>query len=223
MAWWQRQFGKTTRGRIVALLRRGERSVEELATALDLTDNAVRAQLTQLEHDGVVRVVGTRRDGTVGKPATLYGVGRRARDNREVAEGRRRAQARAASEGAPPRANSAYAVYDQPRTSRTSRVKGEVKVPPKAVTPSQKACESGSAPGAWPTDERAAPACARACRRSRTSRPGGLGKAAAGRVGAAAAAAAATSWRNSARQRGRASTSPAQAMTSSRGASGAAA
>ena len=76
MAWWQRQFGKTTRGRIVALLRRGERSVEELAAALDLTDNAVRAQLTQLEQDGVVRVVGTRRDGTVGKPATLYGVGR---------------------------------------------------------------------------------------------------------------------------------------------------
>ena len=34
MAWWQRQFGKTTRGRIVALLRRGERSVEELAGAL---------------------------------------------------------------------------------------------------------------------------------------------------------------------------------------------
>lgn len=76
MAWWQRQFGKTTRGRIVALLRRGERSVEELAAALGLTDNAVRAQLTQLEQDGVVRVVGTRRDGTVGKPATLYGVGR---------------------------------------------------------------------------------------------------------------------------------------------------
>jgi predicted ArsR family transcriptional regulator len=74
MAWWQRQFGKSTRGRLVALLRRGERSVEELAQALDLTDNAVRAQLVLLEREGVVRSVGIRRDGAVGKPATLYGV-----------------------------------------------------------------------------------------------------------------------------------------------------
>lgn len=76
MAWWQRHFAKSTRGRVVALLRRGERSVEELARALDLTDNAVRAQLTVLDRDGVVHAVGTRRDGAVGKPATLYGVGR---------------------------------------------------------------------------------------------------------------------------------------------------
>jgi predicted ArsR family transcriptional regulator len=74
MAWWQRQFGKSTRGRVVALLRRGERSVEELAQALGVTDNAVRAQLALLEREGVVRPVGIRRDGTVGKPATLYGV-----------------------------------------------------------------------------------------------------------------------------------------------------
>lgn len=74
MAWWQRQFGGTTRGRIVALLRRGERSVEELAQALGLTDNAVRAQLVTLERDGVVMPVGIRRDGAVGKPATMYGV-----------------------------------------------------------------------------------------------------------------------------------------------------
>src|SRR5256885_4604449 len=74
MAWWQRQFGKSTRGRVVALLRRGDRSVEELAQALGLTDNAVRAQLVLLEREGVVRSVGIRRDGAVGKPATLYGV-----------------------------------------------------------------------------------------------------------------------------------------------------
>jgi DeoR family transcriptional regulator, suf operon transcriptional repressor len=72
MAWWQRQFGKSTRGRIVALLRRGERSVEELAAALELTDNAVRAQLVTLEKDGLVRAAGVRRDGAVGKPATVY-------------------------------------------------------------------------------------------------------------------------------------------------------
>jgi predicted ArsR family transcriptional regulator len=74
MAWWQRQFGESTRGRVVALLRRGERSVEDLAQALGLTDNAVRAQLVALERDGVVRPVGIRREGTVGKPATIYGV-----------------------------------------------------------------------------------------------------------------------------------------------------
>lgn len=75
MAWWQRTFGGSSRGRVVALLRRGDRSVEELAQALGLTDNAVRAQLALLERDGVVRAVGVRRDGTVGKPATLYGLG----------------------------------------------------------------------------------------------------------------------------------------------------
>jgi predicted ArsR family transcriptional regulator len=74
MAWWQRQFGKSTRGRVVGLLRREDRSVEELAQALGLTDNAVRAQLALLEREGVVRSVGIRRDGAVGKPATLYGV-----------------------------------------------------------------------------------------------------------------------------------------------------
>lgn len=74
MAWWQRQSGKTTRNRLIALIRRGPRSVEELAASLGLTDNAVRAQLATLERDDVVRPLGVRRDGTVGKPATIYGV-----------------------------------------------------------------------------------------------------------------------------------------------------
>lgn len=74
MAWWQQQFDGTTRGRVVALLRRGRRSVEELAAALRLTDNAVRAQLTALERDGVVTAAGVRRDRAAGKPATLYEV-----------------------------------------------------------------------------------------------------------------------------------------------------
>jgi Predicted transcriptional regulator len=76
MAWWQRLVGASSRGRVVALLRRGDRTVEQLAQALDLTDNAVRAQLALLERDGVVRATGIRRDGAVGKPATLYGLGR---------------------------------------------------------------------------------------------------------------------------------------------------
>lgn len=74
MAWWQRQHGESTRGRIVALLRRGEQSVEELAQALGVTDNAVRAQLAILEDEGIACATGVRRSGTVGKPATLYGM-----------------------------------------------------------------------------------------------------------------------------------------------------
>ena len=74
MAWWQRMVGGSSRGRVVALLRRGDHTVEELAQALGLTDNAVRAQLAQLERDDVVRATGVRREGTVGKPATLYGL-----------------------------------------------------------------------------------------------------------------------------------------------------
>lgn len=74
MRWWEQHFGNSTRGRIVAILRRGWRSVDELASALSLTDNAVRAHIATLERDGVVAPTGERRDGTVGKPATLYGV-----------------------------------------------------------------------------------------------------------------------------------------------------
>jgi predicted ArsR family transcriptional regulator len=74
MQWWEQHFGNSTRGRIVAILRRGWRSVDELAAALGLTDNAVRAHIATLERDGVVASAGERRDGTVGKPATLYGV-----------------------------------------------------------------------------------------------------------------------------------------------------
>ncbi|MDQ2890022.1 MAG: helix-turn-helix domain-containing protein [Gemmatimonadota bacterium] len=72
MQWWQRLFGSSTRGRIVAMLRRGPRSVDELAAPLGLTDNAVRSHITALERDGVVAAAGERRPGTVGKPATLY-------------------------------------------------------------------------------------------------------------------------------------------------------
>src|SRR5439155_2153803 len=54
------RFWASTRGRIVSLLRRESRTVNELAEALALTDNAVRAQLTALERDGLVRQSGTR-------------------------------------------------------------------------------------------------------------------------------------------------------------------
>jgi len=67
--WHQRFFG-STRGRIITLLRRASRTVEELAQALDLTDNAIRAHLATLERDGLVRQQGARRGA--GKPAFVY-------------------------------------------------------------------------------------------------------------------------------------------------------
>jgi predicted ArsR family transcriptional regulator len=67
-----KRFLETTRGQIVALLRRGARTVEELAQSLGLTDNAVRAHLATLERDGLVAQAGVRRGTGAGKPATLY-------------------------------------------------------------------------------------------------------------------------------------------------------
>ena len=55
------RFFDSTRGRIVTLLRGTTRTVEELAEQLELTDNAVRAHLTTLERDGLIRQSGVRR------------------------------------------------------------------------------------------------------------------------------------------------------------------
>jgi predicted ArsR family transcriptional regulator len=66
----EQRFFSSTRGRIVTLLRRAGRTVEELAQELDLTGNAVRAHLAALERDGLVRLGGARRAG--GKPAQVY-------------------------------------------------------------------------------------------------------------------------------------------------------
>lgn len=70
---WNQHFFSSTRGRIVLLLRRSSRTVDELAQELHLTDNAVRAHLATLERDGLVRQSGTRRGS--GKPALLYSLG----------------------------------------------------------------------------------------------------------------------------------------------------
>ena len=67
---WDQRFFASTRGRIVALLRRASRTVEELAQALGLTDNAIRAHLASLERDGLVRQQGVRRG--VRKPSYAY-------------------------------------------------------------------------------------------------------------------------------------------------------
>jgi predicted ArsR family transcriptional regulator len=70
--WKKSRILEKTRGRVVALLRRGGMTTDELAVALGLTDNAVRAHLATLERDGFVQASGERRDGRVGKPATIY-------------------------------------------------------------------------------------------------------------------------------------------------------
>lgn len=46
---WRERVFKTTRGKIVHLLRIRQYTVNELAAELDLTDNAVRAHLAGLE------------------------------------------------------------------------------------------------------------------------------------------------------------------------------
>src|ERR1044072_2405358 len=65
-----RRFMESTRGRVVSLLRGEPRTVEELATRLELTDNAVRAHLATLERDGIVRQSGIRRGAR--KPHFTY-------------------------------------------------------------------------------------------------------------------------------------------------------
>jgi predicted ArsR family transcriptional regulator len=71
--YWDQKFFESTRGKVVTLLRRGDRTVEELAQELDLTDNGVRVHLATLERDGIVRQRGSKRHGSGGgKPAYIY-------------------------------------------------------------------------------------------------------------------------------------------------------
>jgi predicted ArsR family transcriptional regulator len=67
---WSNRFLASTRGKVVQLLRRGSASVNELAEALELTDNAIRSHLNTLERDGLVAPSGKR--PAVRKPETLY-------------------------------------------------------------------------------------------------------------------------------------------------------
>lgn len=69
---WQESYFDSSRGRLVAELRCGSHTVEELAQALGVTHNAVRLHLQALERDGLVRLAGTRRSDGAGKPAHVY-------------------------------------------------------------------------------------------------------------------------------------------------------
>lgn len=61
----------TTRGEILGMLRRSACSVNDLAAALGITDNAVRTHLAGMQRDGMVQPAGMER-ATGGKPAQLF-------------------------------------------------------------------------------------------------------------------------------------------------------
>jgi DeoR family suf operon transcriptional repressor len=67
----RKQLLDSTRGRVVALLRSGGlMTVDDIAAKLDLTTNAVRAQITAMQRDGVVRRVGQRPGAT--RPSQVF-------------------------------------------------------------------------------------------------------------------------------------------------------
>lgn len=70
---WFTRFLDSSRGKLIVVLRRGTHTVDELAAALGVTDNAVRPHLSRLERDGLVTQHGVRRSGARGgKPASTY-------------------------------------------------------------------------------------------------------------------------------------------------------
>jgi predicted ArsR family transcriptional regulator len=66
----RQQLLDTGRGRIVSLLQRGPLTVDEIASRLELSGSGVRAQITAMERDGVVRRMG-RRPGTT-RPSLIF-------------------------------------------------------------------------------------------------------------------------------------------------------
>jgi len=69
---WRERMLDSTRGQILALLRVESCTVNELAAALKLTDNAVRAHLISLERDGLIQREGSRPG--LRKPHASYGL-----------------------------------------------------------------------------------------------------------------------------------------------------
>jgi predicted ArsR family transcriptional regulator len=69
---WDKRFWNSTRGRVILLLRSTDRTVNDLAAALGLSDNAVRTHLDRLERDGLVHTTGTRPG--IRKPNITYGL-----------------------------------------------------------------------------------------------------------------------------------------------------
>jgi len=70
---WRERLFKSTRGKILELLRTEERTVNDLAHALRLTDNAVRAHLASLERDRLIAQSGMKPG--LRKPHVTYTLG----------------------------------------------------------------------------------------------------------------------------------------------------
>ena len=68
---WVEQLIGETQAKLLHLLRRSRRTINDLSESLGLTDNAVRTHVAALSRDGIIEPVGTQRD-TGGKPARLY-------------------------------------------------------------------------------------------------------------------------------------------------------
>jgi predicted ArsR family transcriptional regulator len=66
----KKQLLDSTRGRIVTLLRGGGLTADDIASKLGVTRSAIRAQITGMERDGVVRRAG-QRPGTT-RPSHLF-------------------------------------------------------------------------------------------------------------------------------------------------------
>ena len=79
MATWLRQVAEGTRGQLLVLLRRSTRTINELASALGISDNAVRMHVAALQRDGLVESAGLER-ATGGKPAQLFEITREAEE-----------------------------------------------------------------------------------------------------------------------------------------------
>jgi predicted ArsR family transcriptional regulator len=72
IAHFDKRFFESTRGQIVALLRSGNRTVNDLVDELGLTDNAIRAHLLSLERDSLIEQKGMIKGFR--KPHFVYGL-----------------------------------------------------------------------------------------------------------------------------------------------------
>src|SRR5205814_9666394 len=63
---------KGTRARMLALLREGVWTVDDLAERLALTDNAVRIHIGAVDRAGTLQKQGVRRSAGAGQPALPY-------------------------------------------------------------------------------------------------------------------------------------------------------
>ena len=69
---WRARLLESTRGQVLSLLRAGNRTVNEIADELQITDNAVRAHLVSLERDDLVQRKGMKPG--VRRPHVSYGI-----------------------------------------------------------------------------------------------------------------------------------------------------